>query len=319
MDVLADVMQSVRLQSHVYGRMEMTAPWGLRFAFEGGRHPAFYLVSRGTCWLAVDGKADPIPMVGGDFVLLPGGGPSTLKDRLETPAVAIQDLVAENRSRSCVADPTPVLRYGGGGAAVSLICGCFSFESGAATPLIDLLPQIIHVRGDEGEPVPWLASTLRFLASESASAQPGSEIIRGRLADILFVQAIRAHVAQEGDRAIGWLRALSDPQIGRTLRLIHDRPGDPWTVDLLADGVAMSRSSFADRFRSLVGVPPLGYLTRWRMHVAAQMLREGDSKVATVAAAVGYETEGSFGKVFKRITGRSPGEFRVDATRRTAV
>jgi AraC-like DNA-binding protein len=311
MDVLTDVLESVRMRSNVYGRMELTAPWGLRVDFGERAHPSFYMVSRGTCWLELDGVRDPIPLAGGDFVLLPKGRPSVLRDRPGSPAIPIGELLA-----GCAAKPGeggihPVLRHGGGGAPTSLVAGCFSFESEAGMPLLDALPPLIHIKGDEGSPVPWLESTLQFLAAEAASPVPGAETIRNRLADILFVQAIRAHIATAGARSVGWLEALGDEQIGGALRLIHERPAHPWTVDSLADGVAMSRSAFADRFRHLVGVPPHSYMTRWRMHKASGLLRHGDATIASVARAVGYENESSFGKVFKRYTGQAPGEFRA--------
>jgi AraC-like DNA-binding protein len=314
MDVLTDVLQSVRLRSQVYGRMELTAPWGMRMDMGAQPHPSFIVVSRGSCSLEVDGMPGPFMLAGGDFVLLPQGRTNTLRDRPETPAVPFQEVLAEmgqNQSQ-CTGAP-PVLRFGGGGAQSSIVCGCFSFEDGGATPLIEALPPLIHVKGDEGAPVRWLEATLQFIAAEAASPLPGAETIRSRLADILFVQAIRVHIASESEseRPSGWLRALTDPQIGAALRMIHDRPGAPWTVDSLADSVVMSRSAFAERFRALVGVPPLGYLTRWRMHKGAGLLARGDATVAAIAHAVGYETEGSFGKVFKRYTGTSPGEYRA--------
>mgnify|MGYP003704716441 CR=1 FL=1 len=125
-------------------------------------------------------------------------------------------------------------------------------------------------------------------------------------------QAIRAHVAQSGAEAKGWLRALSDPQIGRALALIHERPGDPWTVESLAEAVAMSRSAFAARFSELVEEPPLTYLTRWRMQRASRLLRAGGDTVAAVAAKVGYDAEAAFSKAFKRWMGLAPGAFRRD-------
>jgi AraC-like DNA-binding protein len=317
MDVLSDILQSVRLRSQVYGRMEMTAPWGMKIDLGGSPHPGFIVVSRGTCSLDVEGVPGPITLAGGDFVLLPRGRPHVLRDRPETPAVPFENVLAEmGRSKSeCTGSP-PLLRYGGGGASTSLVCGCFSFEAGGETPLIESLPPLIHVKGDEGAPMRWLEAMLQFIAAEAASPMPGAETIRSRLADILFVQAIRVHIASEGDRPSGWLRALTDPQIGAALRMIHERTDAPWTVDSLADRVEMSRSSFAERFRGLVGVPPLGYLTRWRIHKGASLLVQGDATVATIAHAVGYETEGSFGKVFKRYKGTSPGEYRASWRRR---
>jgi AraC-like DNA-binding protein len=311
MDVLTEVLASVRMRSNVYGRMELTAPWGLRVDFGERAHPSFYVVSRGTCWLELDGVTEPIPLAGGDFVLLPKGRPNVIRDRPGSPAIPIEELLAE-----CAATPGevgigPVLRNGGGGGPTSLVGGCFTFESEGGMPLIDALPPLIHIKGDEGSPVRWLESMLQFLAAEAASPVPGAETIRNRLADIMFVQAIRAHIATAGAGSAGWLRALGDEQIGEALRLIHERPAHPWTVDSLADGVAMSRSAFADRVRDLVGVPPHSYVTRWRMHKASGLLRHGDATIASVARAVGYENESSFGKVFKRYTGQAPGEFRA--------
>jgi AraC-like DNA-binding protein len=316
MDVLADVLQGVRLRSQVYGRMELSAPWGLRFKFDTPQHPSFQLIARGSCWLEVDGLPGTIPLSGGDFVLVPSGRPITLRDRPDTPAVELMEARAAMSTQDDEVARSKILRYGGGGASTSLIGGCFDYEDGMAAPWIGMLPPIIHIKGDGGQPVPWLASTLQFLAAEAASMEPGAEMIRSRLAEIIFIQVIRSHVATEGDQAVGWLQALTDPQVGRALRMIHERPGDPWTVDTLARHALMSRSSFSERFRSLIGVPPLGYVTRWRMHKAAQLLQQGGSTVAVVALSVGYETEGSFGKVFKRVTGQSPGEFRAGAGRR---
>src|SRR5947209_3759809 len=136
-------------------------------------------------------------------------------------------------------ETSPVLHFGGGGTPVSLISGCLQFEEGGSSPIVEALPLLIHVKGDHGEPVQWLASTLQFLACEAASSSPGSEAIRSRLADILFVQAVRYHISASGEHPAGWLRALNDPQIGKSLRLIHEKPADPWTVESLADGVAM--------------------------------------------------------------------------------
>lgn len=256
MDVLTDVLQSFRLKSQVYGRLELTAPWGFRLDVSHARHPVLFVVSRGTCWLEVDGLAGPIPLAGGDFVLLPRGTACTLRDHTRTPAVTMEQMFASAGKLPGQCETSPVLHYGGSGMPVTLISGCLQFEEGGSSPIVDALPSLIHVKGDQGEPVQWLASTLQFLACESASSSPGSEAIRSRLADILFVQAIRVHITASGQHPAGWLRALNDPQVGKSLRLIHENPADPWTVESLADGVAMSRSAFAEKFSTLVGEPP---------------------------------------------------------------
>jgi AraC-like DNA-binding protein len=158
--------------------------------------------------------------------------------------------------------------------------------------------------------VKWLETSLQFMASEMASGQPGAETVVSRLADILFVQAVRAHLAQGRAGATGWLRAIVDPRIGPALSLIHQRPEEPWTVEALASRVAMSRSAFAARFTALVEEPPLTYLTRWRMHRATRLLRTSPANVGEIAARVGYEAEAAFNKAFKRWIGVPPGAYR---------
>lgn len=311
MDVLTDVLQCFRLKSQVYGRLELTAPWGLRLDVGLNPHPVLFVVTRGTCWLDLDEMNNSVPLAGGDFVLLPRGTPCVLRDHPQSPVEPMETVFARAGMACDDTAAASIPRYGGGGSPVSLISGCLQFEEGGATVLVGALPPMIHVRGDQREPVQWLASTLQFLACESASASPGSEAIRSRLAEILFVQAIRVHIADLGGHPAGWLRALKDRQIGKALQLIHATPADPWTVETLAGRVAMSRSSFSDRFTAFVGEPPLRYLTRWRMIRACQMLRKADSTLAVVARAVGYEGEASFAKAFKREIGTTPGEYRL--------
>ena len=203
-----------------------------------------------------------------------------------------------------------IVRYGGGGAATTLVAGYFSTEKGAPNLLFDSLPPVVHVKGDAGTTVRWLEANLQFVASEMASGEPGFETIVSRLADILVVQAVRAHLAQSGGGCKGWLRALVDPQIGRALSLIHEKPEDDWTVESLASKVGMSRSAFAARFTQLVEEPPLTYLTRWRMQKASRLLETSHAGVAEIAKRVGYDAEAAFSKAFKRWIGVAPGAYR---------
>jgi AraC-like DNA-binding protein len=300
-DVLTDLMQLVRLRSHVYGRVELTAPWGMRC--DPSDRSGFFIVSRGNCWLELDGEKNQIPLAGGDFVFFPKGGGHILRDAPNTPAVPVAEIL---KAHDCTNGG--VLRYGGNGAPVSLICGCFAFEDGGRNPLVECLPPMIHVKADSSQSVRWLEATLQFVASETASTLPGADTVSSRLADILFVHAVRAHlVTSECKR--GLLNALTDPEIGAALRLIHERTGDVWTVEALAKAVAMSRSAFAARFTELVGQSPLRYITSLRVQKASQMLLQG-TKISVIAQAVGYETEAAFGKAFKRYLGTTPGDFR---------
>jgi AraC-like DNA-binding protein len=317
MDVLTDVLESLHVKNMMAGRLELTAPWGLRFT--GGR-AAFYVVTRGSCWLEVDGSPDAVMLSGGDFVLLPKSQGHLIRDSRKTRAHPAAEIL-KNCPQRKACQPGGVFSHGGGGSSTTVIGGCFAFDEGASNPLIDALPPVVHVRGARGAPVEWLEANLQFVASEMASGQPGSQTVVSRLADILLVQAVRAHLAQLGPGANGWLRALIDPQIGQALSLIHERPNEPWTVERLASSVAMSRSGFAARFTQLVEAPPLAYLTRWRMQKASRLLRTSTAGIREIAGRVGYATEAAFSKAFKRWAGTAPGAFRrtrIDSRLRAA-
>jgi AraC-like DNA-binding protein len=315
MDVLTDVMQTVRVRSNLYGRAEFTAPWGIEVPHEPGR-AGFFVISRGSCWLEIDGLENPVPLAGGDFVFFPQGGPYWLRDSLDSPVTPVADVDSTEDSRG------KVCSLGGGGAPTSAIWGCFEFEGGGRNPLFQSLPRMIHLTAESGPHVQWLQSTLQFVTSEIASALPGAETVANRLTDILFVHAIRAFIAgcgaKSGCRANGWLQALADPKIGEALRMVHAAPQNDWTVESLAAAVSMSRSAFAARFNALVGDPPLRYITAWRMNKASHMLLRGDS-IGAIAHAVGYDTDAAFGKAFKKFMGISPGEYRRQDRERVAA
>jgi AraC-like DNA-binding protein len=144
-----------------------------------------------------------------------------------------------------------------------------------------------------------------------AEQQPGSEVAANRLAEVLFIQAIRAHLASGADcRNPGWLRAIFDPQVGAAIGAIHENVNRPWTVEALAESAGMSRSAFALRFKELLGQTPLDYLTEWRMQKAVQLLEHKDKKLFEIARSVGYESDAAFSKAFKRVLGLTPGEHR---------
>jgi AraC-like DNA-binding protein len=302
MDVLTEVMSLLRTQGQLYGRLELSAPFGLSFP---GNQGICLVVTRGSCLLVVD-DLPAIPLVGGDFVFLPAPETYTLTS----------DVVQHARSAARLVPPaefhrTRLIEQGGGGTPVSVIAGCFTFASPESEMLVKHLPQVVHLQASSHES-PWFASTIQHLAAEAKEDKPGSAAIVDRLAEVLFVQAMRSQIsAMLGSARPSWLRAIVDPQIGQALRLMHGEPHRSWTVPTLATGVAMSRSAFAERFRSLVGEPPLVHLTQWRIVRAAAMLR-GHRPVTmlSVATAVGYESESSFGKAFKRVMGTSPGEYR---------
>lgn len=302
MDVLTDVLNTLRLQSTLYCRSELREPWGLYFG--PTRVATFHVIDRGTCWLQLDGQAEPIALAGGDLIVLPRGTGHLLSSAPGlTPATTIQ--LDEDIPAEC-----EVRRYSDGPPHTILLCGLFDFAHDNGHPLLTLLPPLVHIRGERGQAASWLDATLRFLASEAGSTQPGATAMVCRLTDLLFIQAMRAWVVQTASDAHGWLGALHDPQIGVALGAMHGKPGFAWTVEQLSSEVAMSRSGFAARFRAVVGESPLQYLTRWRMRLAAQLLASERLSIAAIAQQVGYESEIAFSKAFKRTMGQTPGAYR---------
>lgn len=305
MDVLAEVMSLLRTKGQLYGRIELSAPYGLEFP--GGKGICL-IVTRGSCFLGVD-EHSILPLVGGDFVFLLTPETYSLRSSLETrlrSVLAVTTPEAFHRSR--------LIEHGGGGPPTSVVAGCFTFASPESELLVKHLPPIIHLPSSGPDATPWFQSTLQFIAAETAQDLPGSTAIVDRLAEVLFVQAMRSRVQSSLlTGSPSWLRALGDAQVGEALRRMHTEPGRAWTVAELARSVSMSRSAFATRFRELVGETPLDHLTQWRMVRAASMMRESrPMKLAAIASAVGYESESSFGKVFRRVIGISPGRYRLN-------
>jgi AraC-like DNA-binding protein len=271
------------------------------------------MVTRGACFLGVDERA-LVPLVGGDFVFLPAPHRYSLQSSPEIAVRSVLDVISPEafwQSR--------VITAGGGGMPTSVIGGCFTFATPESAWLVKDLPPIIHVSASEAHAPPWFHATLQFIATEIVHELPGSTVIVDRLAEVLFVQAMRTRIQApfpEGNPI--WLRGLADPHIGAALRLMHAEPARAWTVPDLARQVSMSRSAFAARFRALVGDTPLAHLTQWRMLRAASMLREHHPcTLAAIAAAVGYASESAFGKVFRRVLGVSPGRYRRNHQRDT--
>jgi AraC-like DNA-binding protein len=304
-DVLADMLDTMRLETLLYGRFELSAPWGIQFPHpESADSMNIIVAGRGGAQLELEG-ATPIHLSAGDLALLPYGGTYALRDAQGTPLQPIAEGLCR---RALSAGP---IQMGGNGIRTTLVVGTFRFGTVQRTLLFEGLPRAIHVAADDPAASPSLTSTVQLLIGESASRSPGAAVIVSRLADILLVQALRAFIAGGQCREHG-LRALADPQIGKALGLLHERPSAPWTVESLASAVGLSRSGFAARFHELVGEPPLEYLARWRMTKAAQLLRESQLSMLEVAERVGYQSEASFNRAFKRWEGVAPGAYRRD-------
>ncbi len=262
----------------------------------------FHIILDGQLWLRT-GSGDPIELTRGDLVALPHGDGHSLFDAPTSATRSLPELLREKKGKDR-------LRVGGEGAKATFWSGRIEFEDSRGNPLLAVLPRVIILRGELAKSVQWLEPTLAILSSESCSERPGSQTVVSRLADVIFIQIVRGYLNSLGGEGTGWLPALADPQVGAALALVHQSPERDWTVQELAQRVAMSRSAFAARFTRMVGEPPLHYVTRWRMQRAAALLRDGQASIAQVAEAVGYESEAAFSKAFKRAMGVAPGAYR---------
>jgi AraC-like DNA-binding protein len=317
LDSITDIFRTLHVTAFGQHRLEATAPWGLIQEGRTEEKPAssgkkisptdlvhFAMLARGNCWLSWQGVPEPIPLAGGDCIFLARGTSFVLRDSPRTrPKKSFREVAARDGSN--------VAHYGGGGAPTTIVCGSLSFDRASLKPITQLLPSFILIKADQPHTLA-LRNTMQALASEMAEQAPGSEVVATRLAEVLFIQTLRAHIASEVEgRNKGWLRAIFDPQVGAALSAVHDSVSTPWTVESLAETAGMSRSAFAARFKELLSQTPLEYVTEWRMQKAMRLLEQRDKKLIDIARSVGYESDAAFSKAFKRVVGANPGEYRV--------
>lgn len=301
-DLLTDVMEQVRLESTVFFTADFAAPWGISIVRDA-RSP-FYAVTAGRCQIQV-GRRAARNVEAGDLLLLPSGAPHVVRSGQDAPVVTFGEWIEKHPM-----DHRGYIRHRGPGAVTRVTGGFFSASALRGNPLFEALPPLIHLRGSDPHVQRWLRPTLSFIDAEIATDAQGSRTVLRRLADVLFIQAVRVFIARQDDRARGWLRGLTDRRIAHSLRLIHERYAEPWTLDKLARAVGMSRTALAVTFKSLVGDSPMAYLLRWRITRAANALRAEQVSLTRAAEGVGFRSDAVFAKAFKRVTGESPGRYR---------
>ncbi len=302
-DLLSDVMEQVRLEATVYFTVDLRAPCGVSIE-RAGRAP-FYAVTEGRCEIQVGRRGAARAVEAGDFVLLPHGAPHVIRSARGAPVLPFEQFV-----EAYPMDAHGHVRGPGAGPIVARVTGgFFSYDALKINPLFGALPPLIHLRGADPAVARWLEPTLRFIHGEIDSGLLGGRTVLRRLADVLFIQAVRAFIAQDGARS-GWMRGLADPRVARALALMHERYAQPWTLDELARAVGASRTALAVRFKALVGESPMSYLTHWRIARAANLLRSDRASLDRVAEAVGYASQPVFSKAFRRVTGHTPARWR---------
>lgn len=309
MDVLSNILSTVKVASEIYMSVELSAPWGVSFP-EQPERTLFYIVSRGSCYVHLQGMS-PVPLMGGDVIMLPRANAHLMLDRPGSPVTPVEEVVTEGTT-----DEKGLFHYGGGGEKCSIIVGRFRFETRASLRILTIMPPLVHLRHELSHQSSGLATTLRLLSSEASSRQPGYEVVMNRLTTVLFVKILREFVAHEEhagrpiEERAGLLQAIMDPDLSKALALMHRKPEHSWTVAELAERVGMSRTAFATRFKAKAGVGPLEYLTQWRIERACELLRSDRITLDEVAWQVGYESAAAFSKAFKRELGVTPGAFR---------
>jgi len=286
-----------------YCRSTFTAPYGIDMPPLDGTL-MFHVMTQGQCWIEVPGH-ELRCLRAGDMALVPHGLGHRLLSDEEQPSVDFFSLDVQKLS-----DRYEQVEHGGGGSETTMLCGAVRFDHPVAAKFVSMLPNLIHIDVWSESESHWLQSTIRFLADEAKSLRPGGETIITRLCDVIVVQAVRSWLATAPEANTGWLGALKDERIGRTILHIHRTPEHDVALEELAKQAGMSRSAFSARFTELLGEPPVRYATRWRMTVAHSWLREDNTSIAEVADRLGYQSEAAFSRAFKRMTGLSPSAAR---------
>lgn len=301
MDILSDALDALRTGRPGVARTEARAPWAIRYRPVAGA--GFHIVAEGVCHL-VPLHGQPLALSVGDIVFLRRGSGHMLCDTLATPPV---DFIPE---RASAASPIGRFTVPGDGAATVLLCGAYPLDVERRHPVLGDLPDVIHLPAGPGRH-PALRSAVEQLCAEIQAPQPGSDTVVATLVDLLLLYILRSWYAEQPDeQARGWAAALDDPLVAPALQAIHDDPGHAWTVESLGERAGLSRAAFARRFATVVGEPPLTYLTSWRMVTAARMLRQSGDPLSAIAERNGYTSEFAFAKAFKRQFGLPPGAYR---------
>lgn len=310
MDLLSDVLKQMRLKGTLYFRTAFTSPWSVRVPpYESVAR--FHYAHRGRCLVRINPAQSPVQLEQGDLLIINRGASHVLycDPATEGQAENLETVIQESGFSG---EGTLVWGEPGSNHETQLICGHFAFHENARHPLIDELPDHIHIRNYGEVAGPWMEHTLKVIGSEAGQDQMGSELITLKLSEIIYAQAIRSYL-QSGAELNPGLQGFTDPRIARALKSIHADPGHNWTVENLAEIAGQSRTAFANSFTQLMNMTPLAYLTQWRMQLARNKLEESKDPIIAIAEAVGYGSEAAFGRVFKKYFETGPASYRRQA------
>jgi AraC-like DNA-binding protein len=319
-DVLSDVLRSVRLTGAVFFDVAATSPWVAEappsaelapLVMPGAQHLIeYHVVTDGACWAGtVNGDMEPIRLHRGSLIIFPRGDAHVLSSAPRMRAAP--DLGVYHQAIAGPSLPFLLEPSGGGPDKARLLCGFLGCDDRPFNPLLEALPRLLHIDGGYTAKDGWLGSLIEATVRESRNGGAGSRGILSKLSELIFMEAVRLYAEALPAEAPGWFGALRDPQIGQVLMLLHDEPERPWTLSDLARQAGMSRTVLAERFAASLGMPPMTYLTRWRMQLAAGMLLNGTDCIPDIAVKIGYESEATFSRAFKRCTGLPPASWRA--------
>jgi len=318
MDVLSEVLRAVKLDGAVFFNGVFSSPWCTRepdastmasYLPSRPKHVfIFHLVTKGRGYVRVEGDGRAVPLEAGDIVILPHGNAHLMGNG---PPVTPID--AAPHLRQVFAEGGLLSQCGGGGETTTLVCGYLTCDPQLGQVFLAGLPTIVKVNIRDSPSGQWLEDTFRYSVDHAEASGPGGAAVIAKLSELLFVETLRRYIAQLPPTQTGWLAGVRDPDVGKALALLHRQPSHPWTIASLANEVGVSRSVLAERFRHYLSDTPMGYLTRWRLQLAAQVLTSTSKSVAEVASDVGYESEPSFNRAFKREFGVPPARFRSQA------
>lgn len=321
MDAYSEVLNGVRLKGALFFTAEFSAPWRLSTPHcralvptlaPGAPHMLIYhFVVDGSARVGLEGEPD-VELSPGDVVLFPHGDPHRMSAGSGSNEIDGGALLRKVAMR----DLSP-MRGGGGGATTAFVCGYLTCDPLLCGPILEGLPPLVKVNIRTDRSGQWLEHSILHLVEEAASDRAGSDVMLAKLSEVLFVDTMRRYVTSLPDETTGWLAGARDAIVGRSLALLHSRPSHPWTIAELARNVGVSRSALVDRFTRYLSIPPIAYLTGWRLRLAAEALTSTPKAVADIAADVGYESEAAFNRAFRRAFEVPPARYR--RLRRTAA
>lgn len=299
---IGKLLDSLRMESAFFTQSLLSSPWSLEMPAMSNCM-MFHIVVEGDATFFIDEQE--LHLQTGDFILFPKGEGHVLSDGQCLHVTPLSELPI-----NAVTERYETLVFGGSGITTQMVCGVMLFQHPLAIKLLGILPSYIIIRRSETQSVNVVSSISGLLKAETEDVAVGAEAVIARLADIMVINAMRQYLSELEEDKLGWLGALADDRIGKALKLIHEKPDNHWSLEALAQQIGMSRTSFAQQFKRLVGNSPMEYLTEWRMSLAYSKLQLSKDTMLNIALDIGYQSEAAFSRAFKKTIGKSPGEVR---------